>query len=186
MVFKRLRDKNRFSPVEVTIKICRKFFKNLDLSPYLSPLYTLLDNSDVPPGVERRYDILRSAGYNRITEFMEGEEWLSFTRLAQDSNLDNLGMMGRLQIAHFIRSLPPPIKFLRNLRTLEEENIKEAYSRGTLSRMYGIVMETSIGDNTALLYLSQRENELRKSFTEKEKKKGLKLVHYSVVSTKYH
>lgn len=83
------------------------------------------------------------------------------------------------------RSLPPPVKFLRNLTTLEEESIKEEYRWGTLSKMYKIVMETSIGALTTLPNLRQWEGELRKCFTETEKKKMLKLVHYLVVSAKY-
>lgn len=174
------------SPLETTERLCRMACSELGLAHFPSPLYFLVDHLEFLLGItDARFRNLIESGQDRVTFFITRGEWDTFDSLIGDQRLNMLGRFEIFQVAHFLKSLPPPIMFLRDMTRLEEEFCKKGEAKNMLSKMYKVLIEAKVGEVTTLPYFENWEKELNIEFSENKRKKIFNSIHHWTLSTKY-
>lgn len=124
-----------------TWRIAQKTFREHLIAPIPSPLTPVIGNPDFSPGLsDPRFQSLNGSDRYQLHQFTSNGKWRSRENIMEDPLLTNLSFWQKLQLAHFIRSQPPPAPFERTLTSFELLCTEQEPVRHTISLTYQLLV----------------------------------------------
>lgn len=136
------------------------------------------------PGLQdSRFWELKLVERSQACHFIANGWWMTRRQIVDDLALAGLSFWQKVQLAHFIGSLPPPKPFQRHLTTFELLCLKQAPIQHAVSQAYQLLIAPP--QDFKLPYITRWEQELGLQFTEKQVDRILLFSYKTSICAKY-
>lgn len=143
-----------------------KVFRDFLVAPLPSPLTPIVGNPAFAPGLDDpRFLQLLEVERSQARHFIDGQ-WKNRQQITEDPALAGLSFWQKIQLTHFIGSLPTPELFEIQLTTFELLCVEQTPLRHAISLTYQLLLDQP--QDFRLLYISKWEKDLGVKFTEKQ------------------
>lgn len=147
-----------------TWRVCSKAFRDLSIAPFSSPLTPIIGNPAFGPGlIYPRFRDLRHDEMFQARHFIVNGHWVSRQQILDGREYAGLSLWQKLQLAHFISSLPSPDAFRRPLTSFELLCQEQSPLRHVVSQTY-----RSSPPDFRSPYIAKWERDLKLNLTDKQ------------------
>lgn len=141
--------------IGATWLICRKVFPMPNISTAPSPL-----------GDPAFTNLIKESKF-RASNYWEQEIWASFPQLQAMPCLSGLGFWRKMQLSHYLRSLPTATESQRNLMSFESDCTQTGSASHVISRMHSLLLKAH--SDTPCKYWTGWERDLEMSIPQSDR-----------------
>lgn len=150
-----------------TWQITRKAFRDFLVARLPSPLTPIVGNPAFNPGLnDPRFLDLKTVERSQVRHFLINGQWKNRQHIMEDPALAGLSFWQKIQLTHFIGSLPSLVAFRRQLTSFELLSLEQSPLRHAISLTYQLLIAQPPDFRPP--YIVKWERELGVQFTEKQ------------------
>lgn len=150
-----------------TRRVSQKAFRDFSLAPLPSPLTPVVGDPAFTPGLQDpKFLDLKRRERTQAQHFVVNGQWMTRQQIMADADLAELSFWQKIQLAHFLGSLPPTGPFERQLTSFELLCTDQSLLSHAVSLTYQLLISPPEGHK--LSFIASWEKELGIELSERQ------------------